>query len=327
MRTPQRLSATAIAAVAVAAAAALAGCSSASNSTATATSALAPRRSADPDDDADTALAGHRRRPQRPGDDQGLPQRIVSLDPTATEDLYAVGAGTQVVAVDQNSNFPPGAPVTSLSSANPDIGAVVKYDPSLVISRNDPAPGARAGQARHPAADRAGGLQPARRLPGDRADRPGDRPRLPGGRDRGHHAAGDHQDRGAGRDQVPGPDLLLGNERRPVRLGHLGHAHRAHHGHVRPAQHRRRRARQYPPAAVGSITSSRTSRRSSSWPTTRRPTAARPRPWSPPGRLGGHTGGQDDDIFALNDDIASRWGPRLPQLVEEIASALESFKS
>ena len=36
---------------------------------------------------------------------------------------------------------------------------------------------------------------------------------------------------------------------------------------------------------------------------------------------------RDHDVFALNDDIASRWGPRLPQLVEEIASALESFKS
>jgi iron complex transport system substrate-binding protein len=32
-------------------------------------------------------------------------------------------------------------------------------------------------------------------------------------------------------------------------------------------------------------------------------------------------------IFGLNGDIASRWGPRLPQLVEEIAAALESLKS
>ena len=36
---------------------------------------------------------------------------------------------------------------------------------------------------------------------------------------------------------------------------------------------------------------------------------------------------KDHDIFGLNDDIASSWGPRLPQLVEEIASALASFKS
>ena len=62
------------------------------------------------------------------------PRRIVSLDPTATEDLYAMGAGTQVVAVDQDSDYPPGAPVTSLSGLTPDIEAIAKYNPSLVIA-------------------------------------------------------------------------------------------------------------------------------------------------------------------------------------------------
>ena len=33
-------------------------------------------------------------------------RRIVSLSPTATEDLFAVGAGTQVVAVDDQSDYP-----------------------------------------------------------------------------------------------------------------------------------------------------------------------------------------------------------------------------
>ena len=36
---------------------------------------------------------------------------------------------------------------------------------------------------------------------------------------------------------------------------------------------------------------------------------------------------QDHDIFGLNDDIASRWGPRVPALVNAIASALASAKS
>jgi iron complex transport system substrate-binding protein len=135
MRTPQRLSAIAIAAVT--AAAALAGCSSASNSTAAATSALAP---APPTPT--TSLIPHW--PLTVAAANGrvtikdLPRRIVSLDPTATEDLYAVGAGTQVVAVDQYSDFPPGAPVTSVSGADPNIGAITKYKPSLVISQNDP---------------------------------------------------------------------------------------------------------------------------------------------------------------------------------------------
>ena len=34
------------------------------------------------------------------------PTRIVSLSPTVTEMLFAVGAGDQVIAVDDNSNYP-----------------------------------------------------------------------------------------------------------------------------------------------------------------------------------------------------------------------------
>ena len=60
--------------------------------------------------------------------------RIVSLDPTSTEDLYAVGAGSQVVAVDQDSDYPAGVPVTSLSGLSPNIEAIAKYNPSLVVA-------------------------------------------------------------------------------------------------------------------------------------------------------------------------------------------------
>jgi len=62
------------------------------------------------------------------------PTRIVSLDPTATEDLYAVGAGSQVVAVDQDSDYPAGIPKTSLSGLTPNIEAIAKYNPSLVVA-------------------------------------------------------------------------------------------------------------------------------------------------------------------------------------------------
>ncbi len=68
---------------------------------------------------------------------KAAPSRIVSLSPTATEDLYAVGAGKQVVAVDQDSNYPSGAPVTSLSGLTPNIEAIAKYRPSLVIAAQD----------------------------------------------------------------------------------------------------------------------------------------------------------------------------------------------
>lgn len=62
------------------------------------------------------------------------PGRIVSLAATATEDLYAVGAGPQVVAVDQDSNYPPGVPVTKLSGLTPNLEAIAKYRPDLVIT-------------------------------------------------------------------------------------------------------------------------------------------------------------------------------------------------
>jgi cobalamin transport system substrate-binding protein len=65
------------------------------------------------------------------------PTRIVSLSPTATEMLFAVGAGKQVVAVDDTSNYPRGVPKTSLSALNPNIEAIAGYRPDLVVAAND----------------------------------------------------------------------------------------------------------------------------------------------------------------------------------------------
>jgi iron complex transport system substrate-binding protein len=65
------------------------------------------------------------------------PARIISLDPTATEDLYGVGAGKQVVAVDDDSDYPVGVPKTSLSGLTPSIEAIAKYNPSLVVASQD----------------------------------------------------------------------------------------------------------------------------------------------------------------------------------------------
>lgn len=61
------------------------------------------------------------------------PTRIVSLSPTATEMLYAVGAGRQVVAVDSLSNYPRRAPRTSLSGFRPNVEAIAGYRPDLVV--------------------------------------------------------------------------------------------------------------------------------------------------------------------------------------------------
>jgi iron complex transport system substrate-binding protein len=62
------------------------------------------------------------------------PDRIISLSPTATEDLYAVGAGGQVVAVDSDSDYPATAPKTALSGVTPNVEAIAKYRPDLVIA-------------------------------------------------------------------------------------------------------------------------------------------------------------------------------------------------
>ena len=65
------------------------------------------------------------------------PERIISLSPTGTEMLFAVGAGDQVVAVDDNSTYPPEAPVTDLSEFEPNLEAVAGYDPDLVVLSDD----------------------------------------------------------------------------------------------------------------------------------------------------------------------------------------------
>ena len=61
------------------------------------------------------------------------PSRIVSLSPTVTEDLFAIGAGPQVVAVDDQSDYPPSAPHTSLSGYTPNVEAIAAYNPDLVV--------------------------------------------------------------------------------------------------------------------------------------------------------------------------------------------------
>jgi cobalamin transport system substrate-binding protein len=66
------------------------------------------------------------------------PHRIVSLSPTATETLFAIGARKQVIAVDDQSDYPKQAPHTSLSSFNPNVEAIAGYRPDLVVVYYDP---------------------------------------------------------------------------------------------------------------------------------------------------------------------------------------------
>jgi iron complex transport system substrate-binding protein len=65
--------------------------------------------------------------------------RIVSLSPTATEMLYAIGAGDQVVAVDSLSTYPTEVAdkVTKMSAYEPSVEAIIGYTPDVVLISND----------------------------------------------------------------------------------------------------------------------------------------------------------------------------------------------
>ncbi|GII26382.1 ABC transporter substrate-binding protein [Planosporangium mesophilum] len=65
------------------------------------------------------------------------PQRIVSLSPTGTEMLYAIGAGKQVTAVDDQSNHPADAPKSDLSGFKPNAEAIAGRNPDLVVVSYD----------------------------------------------------------------------------------------------------------------------------------------------------------------------------------------------
>ncbi|MCU1362787.1 MAG: Vitamin B12-binding protein [Acidimicrobiaceae bacterium] len=65
------------------------------------------------------------------------PTAIVSLSPASTEMLYAIGAGPQVKAVDSYSDYPPNAPITKLSGYQPNVEAIAKYNPDLVVVSSD----------------------------------------------------------------------------------------------------------------------------------------------------------------------------------------------
>jgi cobalamin transport system substrate-binding protein len=138
MRTPLRLAA--VLGTAAACAMTLASCGSSASST---TSAGSPASSAAGAASTPSATATAAAFPVIVKAGNGAvtiksdPTRIVSLSATTTEDLYGVGAGSQVVAVDQDSDYPAGVPQTTLSGLTPNIEAIARYNPSLVISAQD----------------------------------------------------------------------------------------------------------------------------------------------------------------------------------------------
>jgi iron complex transport system substrate-binding protein len=66
------------------------------------------------------------------------PERIISLSPSSTEGLFAIGAGPQVIAVDEFSDYPAEAPTSELSGFTPNVESIVALDPDLVVVSYDP---------------------------------------------------------------------------------------------------------------------------------------------------------------------------------------------
>ena len=69
----------------------------------------------------------------------GVPERVISLSPTHTEIMFAIGAGDLLVAVDQFSNFPVEALdlPNELSGFEPNVEAIAAYEPDLVLIGGD----------------------------------------------------------------------------------------------------------------------------------------------------------------------------------------------
>lgn len=61
------------------------------------------------------------------------PMKIISLSPSATEIFFAIGAGAQILAVDDYSNYPTNAPVSEISGYQPNVEAIFAKKPDLVL--------------------------------------------------------------------------------------------------------------------------------------------------------------------------------------------------
>jgi len=67
------------------------------------------------------------------------PQAIVALAPSYTEVLFAIGAGDAVVAVDDNTDYPPeAADLPRISGFEPSVEGIASYNPDLVLLFFDP---------------------------------------------------------------------------------------------------------------------------------------------------------------------------------------------
>jgi iron complex transport system substrate-binding protein len=251
------------------------------------------------------------------------PERIVSLSPSATETLFALGAGSQVVAVDSESDHPPHAPRTDLAAYEPNVEAIAGYRPDLVVLPADAPRDAIGGLRRlrvpvlaTPVPDdlddayrqmRDLGVRTGRRAEGERLAR-SVRERVERAIAEGREAAGlevFHE---------LDPDLYSASSQTFIgriyrRLGLRNVADRA----------AERTGAPYPQLSAEAVVAADPDlivlADSECCGQTPAKVARRPG-W---GRVAAVREGA---VVAVGDDVASQWGPRLPELVERVADAM-----
>ena len=252
------------------------------------------------------------------------PERIVSLSPSATETLFAIGAGSQVVAVDSESDHPAGVPRTELSAYQPSVEAIAGYRPDLVVIPADAPRDALAGLRRLRLTVLA---QP---VPDDLEAAYGqmrDLGAATGRREAGERLARDVRERVVRAiAAAPDADLDVFHELDPdlysassdtfigriyARLGLRNVADRA----------AERTGAPYPQLSAEGVVSADPDlivladseccgqtpgrvRRRAGW--------------------GAVSAVKDGAVVAVDDDVASRWGPRIPEFVERVAGAMEA---
>ncbi len=253
------------------------------------------------------------------------PERIVSLSPSATETLFAVGAGEQVVAVDSESDHPAAVPRTELSAYEPNVEAIAGYRPDLVVVPADVPRDALAGLRKlrlevlpQPVPDDLEQAYEQMRALGEAT---------------GHREAGERLARDV-RAQVEaaiaaapqGEGLAVFHELDPD---------------LYSASSDTFIGRIYARLGLRNVADRAAERSGAPYPQLSAESVVRADPdlivladseccGQTPAKVGRRAGWdrvaavREQAVVAVDDDVASRWGPRIPELVERVAAAMEA---
>lgn len=250
------------------------------------------------------------------------PHRVVSLSPTATETLFAIGAGPQVVAVDKQSDYPRRAPRTDIEPSQPNLEAIARYRPDLAVVSNTSPP------------DLAGGLrklgvtvleEPSAQDLGDAYDQIKDLGVATGHRERAAtvvrrmHArlkdlfARAPSDAGLSVYHELGPDLYAASS--PTFIGRIYRRLGLHNVADKAA---RASQSEYPQLSSESVVASDPDLivMTDCCGQTAASIAKRPG-WHQIAAV------KEGNVVTVDADTASRWGPRLPKFVSAVVNGLE----